>query len=149
MRAFEVMTKQVQTVPLFMAAADAAERMQRKRIRHLVVKDGNHVVGVVSDRDVLGKTDVVLRQQTVADIMARDVVSIEPQDTVRAAANLMRGHRIDCLPVLDRGKLVGIVTTTDLLDLLGRGVDRATPAVRASKHYRVPHRKQRRATAAW
>jgi CBS-domain-containing membrane protein len=43
---------------------------------------------------------------------------------VREAANLMRGHRAGSLPVVDGGKLVGIVTVWDFLDLIGRGADR-------------------------
>ena len=61
----------------------------------------------------------------------------------------MRGRTIGCLPVVERGRLMGIVTVTDLLDLLGRGLDRSTQPERASLHYRVPHRKQRRFSAAW
>ena len=149
MRIFEVMTKEVETVAPTLIAAEAAERMRQNRIRHLVVKDGRTIVGVLSDRDVRGRGAAQLTQQTVADLMTRSAVSIGPRDTVRAAANLMRGRTIGCLPVVERERLIGIVTVTDLLDLLGRGVDRSTQPERVSLHYRVPHRKQRRFSAAW
>jgi CBS domain-containing protein len=148
-RIFEVMTKEVETVAPTLIAAEAAERMRQNRIRHLVVKDGRTIVGVLSDRDVRGRGAAQLTQQTVADLMTRSAVSIGPRDTVRAAANLMRGRTIGCLPVVERERLIGIVTVTDLLDLLGRGVDRSTQPERVSLHYRVPHRKQRRFSAAW
>jgi acetoin utilization protein AcuB len=143
------MTKEVETVAPTLIAAEAAERMRQNRIRHLVVKDGRTIVGVLSDRDVRGRGAAQLTQQTVADLMTRSAVSIGPRDTVRAAANLMRGRTIGCLPVVERERLIGIVTVTDLLDLLGRGVDRSTQPERVSLHYRVPHRKQRRFSAAW
>jgi len=149
MRIFEVMTKEVETVAPTLIAAEAAERMRQNRIRHLVVKDGRTIVGVLSDRDVRGRGAAQLTQQTVADLMTRSAASIGPRDTVRAAANLMRGRTIGCLPVVERERLIGIVTVTDLLDLLGRGVDRSTQPERVSLHYRVPHRKQRRFSAAW
>ncbi len=148
MRMFEIMTKEVETVAPTAKVADAANRMRLNRIRHLVVKDGRAIVGVLSDRDVRGRGEAD-PQRTVADVMTRSAVSIGPKDTVRTAANAMRGRTIGCLPVVERGRLVGIVTVTDLLDLLGRGIDRETHPARAALHYRVPHRKQRRMPAAW
>lgn len=149
MRIFEVMTKEVETVAPTFRAADAAARMRLNRIRHLVVKEGRTIVGVLSDRDVRGRSAVDLGQCQVADLMTRSAVAIGPNDTVRAAANLMRGRTIGCLPVVERGRLVGIVTVTDLLELLGRGIDRSERPVRATLHYRVPHRKRSRVRAAW
>lgn len=149
MRIFEVMTKDVKTVASSAKAADAANRMLAHRIRHLVVKDGRDIVGVLSDRDVRGRSDADLEARTVADLMTRSAISIGPKDTVRAAANVMRGRTIGCLPVIDRGRLLGIVTVTDLLELLGHGGDREAQPERAATHYRVPHRKQRRMPAAW
>jgi CBS domain-containing protein len=71
------------------------------------------------------------------------VLSIDQGETVRRAANLMQGRNIGCLAVTEHGKLVGIVTVSDLLRLLGKGGDRRVARDRASLHYRVPHRKQR------
>jgi len=148
MRIFEVMTKKVETVAPTLQAADAAARMRLNRIRHLVFTDGRAIVGVLSDRDVRGRS-ADLAQCQVADLMTRSAVSIGPGDTVRAAANLMRGRTIGCLPVVERGRLVGIVTVTDLLELLGRGIDRSERPDRATLHYRVPHRKHGGVRAAW
>jgi acetoin utilization protein AcuB len=56
--------------------------------------------------------------------MTSNLATATPSMTVRQAANLLRGRTIGCLPVLEGGKPVGIVTTTDLLDLIGRGAER-------------------------
>jgi acetoin utilization protein AcuB len=150
MRVSELMTKRVHSVPPDLPAADAWELMIRKRIRHLVVMNGAEIVGVVSDRDLGGRSGQTIRtQHTVADLMTKKVVSVEPAETIRAAANLMRGRTIGCLPVVDKGRLVGIVTTADLLALLGRGIDRPATAARAGTHYRVAHRKQHQAPRSW
>ena len=133
-----------------MPAGDAWEIMRNKSIRHLIVAKGTQVVGVFSDRDAGGRAGATIRRgRTVADLMTRNVVTVDREDTVRKAANLMRGRTIGCLPVTRNGKLVGIVTTSDLLVLLGRGVDRPPHAERQAPHYRVPHRKQHRAGGAW
>jgi acetoin utilization protein AcuB len=56
--------------------------------------------------------------------MSAPAVSATSDMTVRKAANLLRGRSIGCLPVMEDGDLVGIVTTTDLLERIGRGVER-------------------------
>jgi acetoin utilization protein AcuB len=66
--------------------------------------------------------------------MTEQVVSAAPQTTLRQAANLMRGRTVGCLPVMDDGRVVGIVTVTDILEQLGRGATR--PAVRAERRVR-------------
>lgn len=88
------------------------------------------VVGIVSERDLHGIGEARLADKTVGDVMTATVISARPTMTVRKAANLLRGHSIGCLPVLEAGRLVGIVTTTDLLELIGRGVERPVAASR-------------------
>jgi acetoin utilization protein AcuB len=151
MRVAEVMTEGAQTVPPTMPAVDAWELMKRKGIHHLVVTEGKEVVGVLSNRDAGGRNGASLRaRSTVSDLMTPHVVTIEPTAPVRKAANLMRGRTIGCIPVSEGRRLVGIVTVSDLLDLLGRGVERPVKAGhhRAS-HHRVAHPKIHRATGVW
>ena len=120
----EVMTRNVQTVPAAMRAPQAWELMRRRRIHHLVVTDGSKVTGVISDRDGDGAGGAILRaDSTVADLIGSDVVTIEPTEPVRKAARLMRRRSLSCLPVTKGTKLVGVLTVSDLLDVLARGVD--------------------------
>jgi acetoin utilization protein AcuB len=56
--------------------------------------------------------------------MSAPVISAAARMTVRKAANLLRGRTIGCLPVVEEGKLVGIVTISDLLERIGRGSER-------------------------
>jgi CBS domain-containing protein len=81
--------------------------------------------------------------------MDRHFASITRQDTVRKAANLMRGRPIGCLPVIERGRLVGVVTVTDLLALLGHGIERPDHQTRAALHHRVPHGRAATASGFW
>jgi CBS domain-containing protein len=125
MRVADVMTEGVHTVPPTMPAVDAWELMRQKRIRHLVVVASSGVIGILSDRDAGGRGGGSIRAlSTVADLMTAPVVTIEPTATVRKVANLMRGRTIGCIPVMAGKRLVGIVTTSDLVGLLGQGVDR-------------------------
>lgn len=74
---------------------------------------------------------------TVADLMTAPAVTVEPTATVRQAANLMRGRSIGCLVVIESARDVGIVTVSDLLELVGRGLDRG---VVTTKRWTLKHR---------
>jgi acetoin utilization protein AcuB len=122
----DFMSTEVELVDQDESVEDARTRMRQSGIRHLVVTRGREILGVVSDRDLASAREGDLRAPCpVSDLMTADVVTALPTTTVRQAANLMRGRGIGCLPVVDdRGALRGIVTTSDLLDLLGRGRER-------------------------
>ena len=149
MRLFEVMTESVQTVPPTMPASDAWQLMRRQRIHHLVVTKGTEIVGILSERDTGSRLGAKARLgHPVADFMTSPVVTVGKTDTIRAVANLMRGRTIGCVPVVDGRRLVGIVTVSDLLEALGRGIDRPPKGTRRLATHRVAHRKQSRA-GAW
>jgi acetoin utilization protein AcuB len=150
MRVAEIMTREVQTVPPEMSAAEAWDLMRRRQIHHLVVTAGSEVMGVLSDRDAGGRRGAIVRARSrVADLMTTAVVTAAPDMTVRKIANLMRGRTIGCVPVTDRERLVGIVTTSDLLELLGRGIDRPARPPRRALHYRAPHKRRKGAFGVW
>ena len=151
MRVQDVMTEDVKTIAPTAAAEDAWNMMRFNRIHHLVVTSGRRVVGVLSDRDAGGRRGASVRTNSaVADLMTAPAVTVEPTVTVRQAANLMRGRSIGCLVVVESGHAIGIVTVSDLLELVGRGLDRG--AVRTDRrilNHRTPHRKSKGAVAAW
>ncbi len=131
MRLGEIMTQDVKTAAVGEPAEEAYRRMRLHEIRHLVVVDGKRVVGVLSERDLGGSAGAVLRTgRNVEDLMARDVATASPGTTVRQAANLLRGRSIGCLPVMEDSRLVGIVTVTDLLELVGEVVRKASTDAR-------------------
>lgn len=142
MRIADVMTKRVETIGGAAPAEGAWERMRARRIRHLVVTDGSTVVGIVSERDLGGRNGEDVRKgRTVAQLMTASPVVAAPGETVRRAANLMRGSSVGCLPVVDGDALVGILTVSDVLDLVGRGTERP---VERSKRYTLKNRGPRR-----
>jgi len=137
------MTIEPKTIAPSATVAEARNLMRVSGIHHLIVRDQRRVVGVVSDRDLGGRVSARGRDgdaRAIADVMSPDVVTAAPETTIRQAANLMRGRSIGCLAVLDGDRPIGIVTTTDLLELIGRGAERpsehsATPwAIRSRGH---------------
>jgi acetoin utilization protein AcuB len=129
MRLRDIMHTKVETISPRESVAIAFERMRRASIRHLVVQDGKKIVGVLSDRDVTGMGS--LRQvETVEDVMSSPALTGSPDLTLRQVANMLRGRTMGCLPILEDGKIVGIVTTTDLLEMIGAGIERPVPKTR-------------------
>ena len=120
MRLQDIMTTTVYSVPSNLDTAAARHTMRKANVHHLVVVDGERIVGVVSQRDLGGTRDEMLPAGSVGDLMSSRVIVAAPETSVRSAANLLRGSNIGCLPVVDGKKLVGIVTTSDLLALLGK-----------------------------
>jgi acetoin utilization protein AcuB len=92
---------------------EALETMMREEIRHLLVMEQGELVGVVSDRDLRRA-----RAERVADVMSARPITIGPDDTLSYAAEVMVENKVSCLPVLDRGRVRGIVTSNDLLAAL-------------------------------
>ena len=150
MRIHEVMSGPVVTVTPYLPAEDAWQLMKTRGIRHLVVKEESKVVGVLSDSDAGGPSGSLVRRSAfVADLMDRHVVCLTRDDTVRSAANLMLGRNIGCVPIVHREKLVGIVTISDMLRVIGGGADRPSHEKRAALHHRVPHRRAAAPSGRW
>lgn len=123
MRLQDIMNRAVDTISPKDSAVLANEMMWRKRFHHLVVMDKGEVVGVLSDTDLGGdKAREIPDNQRVVDVMTSHTVVADPHMTVDRAINIFQQRNLHCLPVLDQGKLVGIVTASDILKLAKRGV---------------------------
>ena len=117
MRIQDVMSAHVISIAPENTVAAAREALRTGEIRHLVVMEGKRIVGVVTVNDLARAAD----DQPVSAVMSRHVVTIDSNATIRRAAGVLRGRGIGCLPVVDEGKLVGIVTTSDLLTAISKG----------------------------
>jgi acetoin utilization protein AcuB len=106
----DLMTTDVTTVRPDMPIEELAELMKRLQIRHMIVADvKNEVLGVCSDRDLSHKG------KRAGDIMTKNPLTVAPDASMRPAMSQMLDRHISSLPVVDGGKLVGIITTTDLV----------------------------------
>ena len=107
----------------------AMDLLKEHEIRHLpVLKDGEKLVGIVSERDIkqaspspataleIREIYYLLDKVKVKQIMTRRPYTISSTAPIEEAALIMREKKIGCLPVVDGGKLVGILTETDILD---------------------------------
>jgi acetoin utilization protein AcuB len=135
MRLRQIMSTKVKTAFPDELAKNAWDRMRRHKLHHLVVTISDGVVGVVSERDLGGRSGPSSRLLRVVDCMNPRAVTAPPNATTRRAANLMRGRSIGCLPIIENHKLVGIVTLSDMLELIAKG------NVGSSKFRRTPRQR--------
>jgi acetoin utilization protein AcuB len=138
MRLQQIMTENPEAISPAMSVAEARAAMRTAGVHHLVVVEARKVAGIVSDRDIRN----VDGRQLVGSVMSTKVVTAAPTTTVRDAANLLRGRSVGSLPILEDGRLVGIVTISDLLTLIGSGAERPiAESTRWTLRKRGPRRK--------
>jgi CBS domain-containing protein len=118
----DIMTTGVRTITEDMDAEMAWHQLQLNGIHHLVVLSGREVVGVISERDLGGPHgQSVCQGRVVGELMTPHAIFVAPDTTIKETAQIMKGASIGCLPVMEEDKLVGIVTLSDLLDLIAGG----------------------------
>ena len=117
------------TIPKEMCLQDVMNTMDYRHLSHLiVVNEDEDMVGVISKEDLLKRTRRLLIETTgktfssmelnsieAGDIMSKDITSVAPDDPVDYAVELLLKKQFHCLPVVDNGKPIGIVTFFDLL----------------------------------
>jgi CBS domain-containing protein len=97
--------------------AEAAHKMREADIGNVIVLEGDRLYGIVTDRDIVVRAIAEGRNPATAklgDICSHDMTTLDPTDTVEDAVRLMREKAIRRLPVVEKGKPVGIVSLGDL-----------------------------------
>lgn len=119
-----IMSTNLVTVPPSATLDEARTLMHDNRIHHIPVVEDEQLVGLVTLTNVLAATDSFLRDDKsrihadeigISDAMVTDVATVDINASLRHAALFLEKHKIGCLPVLDDGKLVGIITDTDFV----------------------------------
>jgi CBS domain-containing protein len=112
-----LMTKNVITIPADASAYDAVKLINKNRIGCLVVLDNNHVVGILTERDLLERVLEKCKnpkETTVSKIMTKHVITGKPDMELSEATRLMFKNKVKKLPIMKGNQLVGIVTLTDI-----------------------------------
>ncbi len=113
----EAMTSNPTTIEPTATAQEAAKIMKSEDIGSLPIVEGDKLVGVVTDRDISIRIVAEGRgtDTTVSEIASKDVVTIDPQQSIDEAARLMAEHQVRRLPVVEEdGRIVGILAQADI-----------------------------------
>jgi CBS domain-containing protein len=112
-----IMTRNVKTITSGDTIETAAEKMRKNRIGCLVVLDKNEPIGIVTERDIAYKLVAEGKggDTKVEEVMSEDLKTVREDKSLMDAAKLMAAHVIRRLPVVKKGKLVGIVTIEDIM----------------------------------
>jgi len=115
-----VMTKSVISIDASMTVNEAAKMMEDAKVGAIIVMENNVPVGIVTERDLAVKVVAHAYQITslVKQIMSSPLFSINSDESVRTAADLMHERGIRKLPVIDDENVVGIITAMDIVNLL-------------------------------
>ena len=121
----QIMSKNVLSVDKLTSLQEAAQKMSQLKIGCVIVTENKKPIGIVTERDFVTKVAAEGRPlfTEIYEIMSSPLISLDPEDTIWEAAEIMKEKSIHKLPVKEDEKIVGIVTTTDIVKICSIGSD--------------------------
>lgn len=113
----EVMNNEVKTVDIGETIQRAAQIMSNFRIGSVIVMGDKNIKGIVTAEDIVYKHVANSQGQSVSDIMTRDPITISPDKKIEDASMIMTQKKIKKLPVIENGKIIGIITASDIVKI--------------------------------
>jgi acetoin utilization protein AcuB len=120
----EVMTPDPLTLLPTATVGDAFRLMKERGFRHVPIVEADVLLGVISMTDIghLGAGVAAILERPLHEVMSKKLITVKQSESIAAAATMMASKKINCLLVTENRRLIGIVTTYDLLDALARRV---------------------------
>ncbi len=120
MIASDIMTRKVATIHPGASVQEAAQLLDQKRISGAPVVDPDgKIIGIITEADIISKVD--REGLCVIDIMSHDVIAVDEETPVNEIAALLTERKIKRVPVVENGKLVGIVSRADIVHAVAEG----------------------------
>lgn len=123
----DMMTRHPHTLMASNTLQEAQALMHKYEIRHIpIIDQEHHLVGIISQRDILRAQDSTLITTEhsnelliapIAKLMSPNVMSVSPQAGLKESAVYMQKHKVGCLPIVEHGCLVGIITDSDFVSI--------------------------------
>lgn len=112
MKVNDIMNKAI-AVEHEISLKEAAQIMSKRNIGSLIVLKKDKIAGIITERDIM--KNICSIDKKISSVMSKNVITIDHDDSIDNTALLMTGHKIKRLPVLEKGKLIGIITATDIV----------------------------------
>ena len=121
----EIMSKNILTLDKSTSLQEAAEHMKKLNVGCVIVTDSNNPIGIITERDFVTKIAAEGRPlfTEIKEVMSSPLITIDPEETIWEASELMKEKLIHKLPVKKNDEIVGIVTTTDIVKISSVGSD--------------------------
>jgi CBS domain-containing protein len=113
----DAMTEDPRSIGSSASVVEAAQLMREQHIGSLPVTEDERLVGVITDRDITTRVvaeSAVPETTSVGDVYSRDLISVEPSHDLEEALELMSRHQVRRLPVVENGRLVGVIAQADI-----------------------------------
>src|ERR671924_768905 len=113
----DAMTQDPRSIGASASVVEAARLMREQHIGSLPVTEDERLVGMITDRDITTRVvaeSAVPEKTSVGDVYSRDLISVEPDNDLDQALQLMARHQVRRLPVVENGRLVGMVAQADI-----------------------------------
>ncbi|MDI6888336.1 MAG: CBS domain-containing protein [Methanocellales archaeon] len=128
----EIMTTNVITADGNMKASEGARKMAERKIGSLVITEDDKPIGIVTERDMIQKVmskGIAPDSVMLKDVMSQPLVTIKPDESISSAAQKMLEKDIRRLPVVEDGKLLGIITDADMVSFASSVTDTLTELI--------------------
>lgn len=121
----QVMSKNVLTVEKSTSLQEAAQNMKKSNVGCVIVIENGKPLGIVTERDFVTKIAAEGRPlfTDISEVMSSPLITIDPEETIWEASEIMKEKRIHKLPVKENEQIIGIVTTTDIVKISSVGSD--------------------------
>ena len=121
----QVMSKNVLSLDKSTTLQEAAEHMKRLSIGCVIVTENNNPIGIITERDFVTRIAAEGRPlfTEIKEVMSSPLITIDPEETIWEASELMKEKLIHKLPVKDKDEIVGIITTSDIVKISSVGSD--------------------------
>ncbi|MFQ5782462.1 MAG: cyclic nucleotide-binding/CBS domain-containing protein [Nitrosopumilus sp.] len=121
----QIMSKNVLTVDKSISLQDAAQSMKKAKVGCVIVTDDAKPVGIVTERDFVIRIAAEGRPlfTEIYEVMTSPLITIDPEETIWEASEMMKEKGIHKLPVKEDEKIIGIITTTDIVKISSVGSD--------------------------
>ena len=121
----QIMSKNLLTLDKSTSLQEAAEQMRKLRVGCVIVTEEGNPIGIITERDFVTKIAAEGRPlfTEIKEVISSPLITIDSEETIWEASELMKEKLIHKLPVIENGKIVGIVTTSDIVRISSVGSD--------------------------